>query len=86
MKTRSNHRVSVLKSYLFVLVCLLVKVCCLYLFFFSTLGCCLYVDFYGILVLRDAFLARKTKAFTFQRKKVYLGDQMLPEQLKFHNV
>ena len=40
MKTRSNHRVSVLKPYLFVLVCFLVelhknvKVCCLYLFIF----------------------------------------------------
>ena len=74
MKTHSNQRVSVLKPYLFVLVCLLVelhwklKVCCPYLFIFfkigaSKLGCCLYVDFYGILVLRDAFLERKTKAF-----------------------
>ena len=44
------------------------------------------MDFNGILFLRDAFVGRKTKAFTFQRKKVYLGEQMLPEQLEFDHV
>ena len=41
------------------------------------------MDFYGILVLRDTFLERKTKAFAFQGKKVYLGEQMLPEKVNF---
>ena len=41
MKARNKHRVSVLKTYLFIHVCLLIelhwnlKVCCLYFFFFQ---------------------------------------------------
>ena len=63
MKACRNQDISVLKPYLFVLVCFLVephenlKVFCIYLFIFSKLelpnwGCCIYTDLYGILVLK----------------------------------
>ena len=80
MKGRKKHRVSALKPYLIVLVCLLIelhynsKVCCLCLFTFSNLGvrliygCCLYMDFYSILVLKEVFLERETEGFALHRR------------------
>ena len=88
MRARSNHRVSLLKPYLFVPVCLLIelhenlKVCCVY-FFFSKIGvsklgmglingCGLYMDFYGRLVLKEVFLETETNVFALQRPKKFL--------------
>ena len=87
VKARNNHRVSVLKPYLFVLLCLLIELhrklkVCLCIFFFKIVssklmvgliyGCGLFMDFYGRVVLTEVFLERETEAFALQRHKRFL--------------